>query len=69
LALKVSSASTIGVRQCAALHKQCAALHQFPPTLPIIWAQAAEECFLETQDVFPLKKNIQRLNTKALAID
>jgi hypothetical protein len=51
----LSSASTIGVRQCAALHKQFATLHQCPHILPIIWAQVAENNFLEIQDVVPFK--------------
>ncbi len=42
-----SNASNIGARQCAALHKQFAAHHQFPPTLPVIWAQVTEKHFKE----------------------
>jgi hypothetical protein len=38
----LSSASTIGAKQCAALYKQFGTLHLFPPRLPIIWAQVAE---------------------------
>jgi hypothetical protein len=68
----LSSASTIGARQCAALHKQFAALHFFL-TLPIIWAQVAAKRFCKIQDgpcPFKInKKNVQRFNTRAIPVD
>ncbi len=65
------SASVIGAKQCSAPHKQFAVLRQFSPTLLIIWAQVAVKRVGKIQDGVPLKleKNIQHLNTEALAID
>jgi hypothetical protein len=67
----LSSANTFGAKQCTALHKKLAALHLFFPTLPIIWALAAEKRFLQnpTWCPFKIKINIQHHSTKALAID
>jgi hypothetical protein len=67
-----SSANNIGAKQCAALHKQFAALHQFFVTLPIVRAQvAAKPFFCKIQDGVPLKlkKNVQRPNTRTIAVD
>jgi hypothetical protein len=51
----LSSASAIGARQCATLHKQYAMLNQFPPTSPVVWAQVAEKCFLRNPGCCPFK--------------
>ncbi len=64
----LSSASTTGTRQWAALEKHDAALHQFPPALLLIWAQLAEKSFLKKSEIMSLENIIQRLNTKALAV-
>jgi hypothetical protein len=66
----LSRSSTIGARQCAALHKQFAASQLFL-TLPIIWAQVASKRFCKIQDGVPLnlKKNSQRPNTRAIPVD
>jgi hypothetical protein len=51
----LSSASTLDAKQSATLHKQVATLHQFPPTLPIIWAQVAVKRFLHNSRWCPFK--------------
>jgi hypothetical protein len=66
----VFSASTVGVKLWAALHKQLAAIQQFSLTFSIVWAQWRKKVFLQNPTRYPLKfKKILLLNTEALAMD